>query len=810
MRPYTAIIKDSFREAMASRVLLVMLVIILLMLAALAPFGYYEKMTIDVLERDIGDPLKWQLMIVRLREAATAEEDSPGKHIVSQFDEKFRERLVKGKSTGGKPNGITIEASATGEGDDEKEKSDSKGAEQIEFGLFDGLQENLNRALRKKEFYNEKVWREGWMGDEAKDLYAKGLDRLSKDELGRFNRLALEAAFRDLVQVSPSTSYSYTFFGFKLDTISIFQGRADTKERFDENVLGWVRFLLAWVVGAVGVFLAILVTASVVPDTFDPGSLHLLLSKPITRSLLFLSKFAGACFFIFMSACVLLGGGFLILGLRFGIWNPRLLLCIPIYVFVFAVYYSISALAGLIWRSPIVSIACGILFWVICFTVGYVKYWVQEDALSQSRIVKIVPAGTQVFGVTELHSPRLWDPEQKAWREIFSTEEQRQIRRVQPYLRLLPIPIQFPAPVGIYYDEKSERLVAIEGVLRQGVGFAMKATYAQGPKWEHVEGQTPPMGVTAFFPEGDGKFVLAATDGLYRFDAAQLKEQKSGSLFGFALGGGTIFEKVSPSEGVALDRPSQAAFDAQKGLMAVYSRGKLTTLQRGSDGKFSVVKQSSVPDMTEAQALDTGLLMGMARDCLVLAFQPGRVLCLDPLSHEVQYDGVPMKNEQPRSIAADWASDRFAILYHNGRVLLFSDKGKKSEQPALRGQGDVSAIYLQGDSRLWICDRTDRVTEYDLNNLQQTQQFAPPLSAFEATYRYAILPAYTIFPKPGEIEKTVRYLLLEKPNDAQGPARFDLSLPPKRVDPWTPVLSSGIFLVVMLALSCFYIERQEY
>lgn len=819
MRPYFAIIKDSFREAIASRVLLVLLIIICLMLAAMVPFSYYEKITVDVLDRDIGDPLNWQAMIVRLREAAGKDEKSPGKHIVSVFDEKFREKLLRGPTASSRRGGVQLEVKAAekpdekteGKADEKKESGgDAKSNDQLEFGLFDGLQENLNKALRKKEFYDAASWRPGWMGEEATDLEKKGIDKLSKDELGRFNRLALEAAFRDLVQISPATSFSYTFFGYKLDTISIFQGRSDTKERFDENVLGWVRFLLAWVVGAVGIFLAILVTASIVPDTFDTGSLHLLLSKPITRSMLFLSKFGGACFFISLSACLLLGGGFLILGARFGIWHPRLLVCIPIYVFVFAVYYSISALAGLVWRSPIVSIACGILFWIICFTVGYIKYWVQEDALSQTRIVKIVPAEKQTFGITELHSPRVWDEEQKAWREIFSTEDQRQIRRIQPYLRLLPIPIQFPSPVGMYWDEKTQRLVAIEGVLRQGVGFAVKVTYAEAPKWDHVEGPTPPMGTMAFFPEKDGKYLLVATDGVYRFDAANLKEQKSGSLFGFSLGGNSIFERISEQDAIQVDRPSQASFNAEKGLLAVYSRGKLTTLQRGENGKFAVMKTSTVEGMTEDQAMDTGLIMAMTRDSVVLAFQPGRVVCIDPLTHAIQHDSVPAKGEQPRSIAANSASGQFAILFHNGKVQVFGDQGKTAAYPALKGQGDISAIRMDGSDKLWVCDRTDRLAEYELASLKPIVQLTPSLSAFEATYRYAILPIYTLFPKPGEIEKTVRYLLLEKENDAQGPARFDLSLAPKKIDPWSPVFSSGIFLVVILALSCFYIERQEY
>ena len=40
MRPYLAIIADSFREALASRVLWILLILITLLLAALVPLSY--------------------------------------------------------------------------------------------------------------------------------------------------------------------------------------------------------------------------------------------------------------------------------------------------------------------------------------------------------------------------------------------------------------------------------------------------------------------------------------------------------------------------------------------------------------------------------------------------------------------------------------------------------------------------------------------------------------------------------------------------------------------------------------------------
>ena len=104
--------------------------------------------------------------------------------------------------------------------------------------------------------------------------------------------------------------------------------------------------LTTFLAGILGVFIAILVTAPTVPQTFEPGAIDLLLSKPVSRSLLFLTKFFGASTFILLNSIYLIGGMWLIAGLRFDIWSGRLLLCIPVFLFLFVIYYSVSALTG--------------------------------------------------------------------------------------------------------------------------------------------------------------------------------------------------------------------------------------------------------------------------------------------------------------------------------------------------------------------------------------------------------------------------------------------------------------------------------
>ena len=65
---------------------------------------------------------------------------------------------------------------------------------------------------------------------------------------------------------------------------------------------------------------------------------------------------AHVLWFVLIGALVL----WLIAGLRFGIWNQGILMCIPIFMFLFSIYYSVSALTGIIWKSAVVSVVLSI------------------------------------------------------------------------------------------------------------------------------------------------------------------------------------------------------------------------------------------------------------------------------------------------------------------------------------------------------------------------------------------------------------------------------------------------------------------
>ena len=72
-------------------------------------------------------------------------------------------------------------------------------------------------------------------------------------------------------------------------------------------------------------------------------------------------------------------------------------------------------------------------------------------------------------------------------------------------------------------------------------------------------------------------------------------------------------------------------------------------------------------------------------------------------------------------------------------------------------------------------------------------------------------PCTSCFPKPGQLNQTVNYLLTS--NDAPaGALRLDNDQHNAlaRVDVWGPVWSNLAFLVVVLAVSCAYVSRKDF
>lgn len=100
----------------------------------------------------------------------------------------------------------------------------------------------------------------------------------------------------------------------------------------------------------IGILLALFASASLFPDLQSEGRVELLLSKPIGRGQVLLGHVLGVIAAISVLTVYLMGGVWVIMSLKTGIWNPRFLLSILLVIGMFAVMYGAIMLVG-VWSE---------------------------------------------------------------------------------------------------------------------------------------------------------------------------------------------------------------------------------------------------------------------------------------------------------------------------------------------------------------------------------------------------------------------------------------------------------------------------
>lgn len=123
---------------------------------------------------------------------------------------------------------------------------------------------------------------------------------------------------------------------------------------------------LTWIAAV----LALVSTAGIIPEMISGGSIEMLLSKPISRFRLFLTKYLTGLLFATLQVGVFTIASFLVIGIRGGAWEPSLFLAVPIVVCFFSYLFGVCALLGVLMRSTIASLLLTILFWFCVFIVN--------------------------------------------------------------------------------------------------------------------------------------------------------------------------------------------------------------------------------------------------------------------------------------------------------------------------------------------------------------------------------------------------------------------------------------------------------
>lgn len=776
MRPYLAILIDSFREAIHSRVLIVLLVLITAFFLVLAPISVRDQATIGIKDVDV---LSWNnLARSILRGKEESAKGTPARHVWERLDEKARE-LLPGLLDEPKPGA----------------KQDIQ--EIFAFGQAAGeLLKSLQTQLNDPSWYDEEAFRRVRLGREGRALLERvqKKEELTEEEHKRFNRVLLEGAFPESIRVSPAKSLAFGYAFSEKYPLPVAYTREQMQEDLPKQVITWGMDIFF---GIFGIFSALLVTAPLIPQMFEPGSLHLLLSKPVSRSLLYLTKFIGGCSFALLSSAYFAVALWLLLGTRLGVWDARLLSAVPMYAFVFAIYYSVTAIAGLIYRNTVVAVVAGILFWTMCFGLGLIKvYGMDPFVVQPTRIHRLVPAGDSLLAV-RTNGVDQWDAEARKWTPVY--QSQQEINS--------PFNVTWPQ-FGPLYDAEHDQLVSVQiGAFR-----GAETSLSVGPRsalWPRTRGTALPSGAVGMMLDRESRVVVVTLDGIHRSTRNVALTEEAPKVLGFSVpwgSGAGSFEKVSAGEWIASQQPVEAAIDPQTDDIAVYSRGNLAIWRRSSAGTYSqrATRELEVKEDTELQICLSG------KHVLVVA-EDGQVLVFDSQSLETVLDAQPEGKNGPRQVRASPDGKQILILFRHGILWQLEDDGQLSIAD-VPGQKTISAVAYRSSDELLVAHNVNCVSRCDLKRRTRELICRPALNTAEMAMYYGVLPLYTLLPKPGEVRRTLVYLIggeetLESGNNSPLPS--DLK-PVVRLDPWQPVWSGAIFLVIMLGIGCIYMERMEF
>lgn len=774
MRAYLAILKDSYREARASRVLWISLVGIAIVLLLLAPINLSKETAVSLRRVELAFP-------DRMLEKVSLEKDqqgTPSAHLWSLLSADQQKRvteLMEGKGgrsrrgPGGGPHGEIVQT--------------------------------LNNLLKNEKFYDEDVWSGLELNDEAAGLVADG--SLEGSTAQRRNLLLLAAAFPEGIRLVDDTS-----LGLYYANAEIIGELPFPPAQIERVIEIGVTAVLGFFLGIIGVFCSLLVTSGVIPRTFEPGEIALLLSKPINRSGLFLVKFLGGCTFTLLYASVLVTGVWLLLGVRLDYWQINLLWCIPVYVFLFAIYYAVSAVAGAVWRNPIVALVSVVIFYIGLKTVEITQLQMKREMIEARAIREVVAAGEDIMAIDGDQKAYVWNAEEQKWDERLKKTASGMAALMRGSLaanyRFLPV-----------YDAASERVLALQpsaGRFARVGPPTLVAGYRESD-WERESlGRLPEM-VKAIHLDSSGRILLPAAKAIYEFVGQTDKEQKRADFLnnvtGGFFGGGRAFRKVPVEDLPDFGDEFTSAIHPATDDLYLLGDGQLCRLKALDDGGYQVAAT------VEFDTQERSVMAAGGAVCLV-AQRGGRVVVCNAESLQVISDTEKLIDSSPRVLTSSPDGGSVALLTHGQQLLLWDAATGEQRDWSPSADQKVNAVSFSEQGRLLTSDGRLAAIEYDVAARSQTQRWAERPSWAYGFYDNFVYPAWSLLPKPAELTGFIPYVMGGEPFPEDGPPiategdTGSLEQDDDEFDAIGVIRSNGLFIGVLLLFGCLYVSRKDY
>ena len=799
MIAYLAVISDSFRAAFSSRVLWIAFAAIWILLAALAPVGFRLEYTTEFRSQDFYNGTRLKAMLAK---------GTVDKSVVDQ---------PIGRLASSMPDELSRQLRRVGEGEEVR----------IYLRVF---AEALNGCLDDESWYSEAAWAETLQFRELRELEAIQ-EPIDESLRRRRARLRIEAALPGVFETRSSRSILLTYAG--IDFPARF---AMDKPQFLIVVNQYVLpVIIQWLMGFVLVFLGILVTSSMIPEMLRPGSLHLLLSKPVTRSLLLMSKFVGGCTFVLLCVTQLVIGLFFIAWLRLDIFNARMLWCIPVSVFLFSVFYSVSVLAGLIWRSSILSIGVTCVFGSLCLVVGVIGSLFDSFVTQPASLRNLTVVGDHLIASTRGGGLVRWEDSEQVWTEMIETNSLRTDR-------ILP-------PVAINETTIVTALVRGGRFNPFGSGATDLLVLSEASDWVAEPSLRLPTATTEVFDSGNRVMALTAGElattsveqvlsevgetlsdqdtaddlvsgaaestsiaeaGEGSQDAGVSNAKPDGWLQKLSTMMGGVsegFEGVLPKR-ITLAQPRTVYVDAGGDFVFVHSRDRLMRFDppESGTGTWDLVAEHSIGGESAKSSV-----LAVSGETALLALEESTLQLFDfrtlePLSSIDLPDGV-----SPVLLIGVSDKPEYLLGASDGRLRHVNVDTEKKTMSISNpiGPTEVECIHIDPIAkRAYVAHHIDNLDVYDTNDWSLFERRSSVVSGWRFVDRYIIAPLRFITPQTGELGKTIESIISGKTSktildgpDAGEVVRYELA---------RPIISCSAFVILMLFTSCYYFTTRDF
>ncbi len=134
---------------------------------------------------------------------------------------------------------------------------------------------------------------------------------------------------------------------------------------FNLTIYNGIKLMVVSPLFGIGLFLSIFSASNFIPNMLEKGNIEFLLSKPISKAEIILGKFSGVSLMVFANIAYAIAGFWVLMGVKFGIWDANILLAIFTITFAFCLLYSLIILTGIITKSSLSAMMISYLIFIV-------------------------------------------------------------------------------------------------------------------------------------------------------------------------------------------------------------------------------------------------------------------------------------------------------------------------------------------------------------------------------------------------------------------------------------------------------------